>query len=121
MVLKGKHLVLRGLEREDLKLLHGWQNDEEVMRLARSFPDHTISMEALQAEYEKELKGDDTGKRTYIIEEQPSRKPLRLGYNSHSRLDPENDRCRCGSGPGEEEQGEGVRQRSGEVVVEGDV
>ncbi len=76
MVLKGRDVVLRGLEREDLKLLHGWQNDEEVMRLARSFPDHTISMEALQAEYEKELKGEDTGKRTYIIEEQPIRKPV---------------------------------------------
>ncbi len=68
MVLKGRHVVLLGLEREDLKLLHGWQNDEEVMRLARSFPDQTISMEALEAEYEKELKGEDTGRRTYIIE-----------------------------------------------------
>ncbi len=76
MVLKGKHVVLRALEREDLKWLHSWQNDEEVMRLARSFPDQTISMEALEAEYEKELKGEDTGRRTYIIEERASERPV---------------------------------------------
>src|SRR5437667_8004100 len=39
------------------------------MRLARSFPDHTISREALESRYEKAIKGDDFGQRYYIIEE----------------------------------------------------
>jgi RimJ/RimL family protein N-acetyltransferase len=44
-------VVLRALEREDLTAMHKWQNDEEIMRLARSFPDHVISKEALEAEF----------------------------------------------------------------------
>src|SRR5947199_7367158 len=46
------------------------------MRLARSFPDHTISREALESRYEKAIKGDDFGQRYYIIEEKSSRKPI---------------------------------------------
>jgi diamine N-acetyltransferase len=64
------------LEREDLAALHKWQNDEEIMRLARSFPDHVISKEALQGEFERELKGEDTGRRAYIIEEKSTGKPV---------------------------------------------
>ncbi len=33
-------------------------------------------MEGLQAEFEKELKGEDTGRRAYIIEEKSSGKPV---------------------------------------------
>lgn len=69
-------VVLRALEREDLIVLHKWQNDEEIMRLARSFPDHVISKEALEAEFARELKGEDTGRRAYIIEEKSSNKPI---------------------------------------------
>ena len=68
--------MLRALERGDLKFLHKWQNDEEVMRLARSQPDHVISMEGLEVEFEKDLKGEDTGRRVYVIEERTSRKPI---------------------------------------------
>ena len=68
-MLTGNLVTLRALEREDLTALHKWQNDEEIMRLARSFPDHVISKEALEAEFAKELKGEDTGRRAYIIEE----------------------------------------------------
>lgn len=69
-------MVLRSFEREDLKLLHEWQNDEEVMRLARSFPDHTISMVALEAKYDRVWKGEDFAERGYIIEEKTSKRAL---------------------------------------------
>src|SRR5207245_9766638 len=69
-------VVLRALEREDLTAMHKWQNDEESMRLARSFPDHVIAKEAWEAEFAKELKGEDTGRRAYIIEEKSTRKPV---------------------------------------------
>jgi RimJ/RimL family protein N-acetyltransferase len=72
----GKIVHLRGIEREDLKLLHRYLNDEEVMAWARSRPDHTISMEALEKEYELELKGEDTRRRTFIIVENESGKPI---------------------------------------------
>src|SRR5438876_12165336 len=75
-LLSGTLVALRALERGDLTVLHKWQNDEEIMRLARSFPDHVISKEALEAEFARELKGEDTGRRAYIIEEKSTRKPV---------------------------------------------
>src|SRR3972149_1838260 len=46
------------------------------MRLARSFPDHTISMMALEAKYDRVLKGEDVAERGYIIEEKAGRRTL---------------------------------------------
>ncbi len=66
-MLKGKLVYLRGLERGDLELLHEMQNDEEVMEWSRFRPDHTISMEALEKEYEGELKGDSPTNRTFSV------------------------------------------------------
>jgi RimJ/RimL family protein N-acetyltransferase len=75
-MLTGNLVSLRALEREDLTVLHKWQNDEEIMRLARSFPDHVISKEALEVEFAREIKGEDTGRRAYIIEEKSSHNPV---------------------------------------------
>ncbi len=75
-MLSGSLVTLRALEREDLPALHKWQNDEEIMRLARSYPDHVMSKEALEAEFARELKGEDTGRRAYIIEEKSTHKPV---------------------------------------------
>lgn len=75
-MLTGKNVLLRAFEREDLKLVHRWQNDEDVMRLARSSPDHTISREALEVRYEKAIKGDDLTEREFIIEERSTEKPI---------------------------------------------
>lgn len=66
-MLQGKLIYLRGLEREDLKLLHRMMNDEEMMEWARFRPDHTTSMEALEKEYDQELKGDNPTRRTFAI------------------------------------------------------
>lgn len=73
-MLTGNLVVLRALERDDLKLIHNWQNDEEVMRLSRSQPDHSVSMEALAAEFEKNLKGEDSDTRRFGIVEKSSGK-----------------------------------------------
>ncbi len=66
-MLQGKLVYLRGLERGDLKLLHKMQNDEEVMEWARFRPDHTVSMEALEKEYDEELKGNSPTRRTFAV------------------------------------------------------
>ena len=66
-MIRGKHVYLRALEREDLKVLHEIQNDEEVMSWSRSRPDHMVSMEALGKEYEEELKGENALRRTFVI------------------------------------------------------
>ncbi len=66
-MLQGKLVYLRGLEREDLKLLHQMQNDEEVMEWARFRPDHMVSMDALEKQYEDELKGNSPTKRTFVV------------------------------------------------------
>lgn len=75
-MLTGKSIILRAPEREDLKWFHKWQNDEEVMMLARSQPDHVKSMASVEAEMEKTLKGDDTEVRRYVIEEKSSGKAI---------------------------------------------
>lgn len=75
-MLTGKKVVLRAFERADLKHLHRWQNDEEIMRLARSFPDHAISAEALETQYEKAIKGDEGEDRYYMIQEKGGREPI---------------------------------------------
>ena len=75
-MLTGKSVVLRSFEREDLKLLHEWQNDEDLMRLARSFPDHMISMEALAARYERAIKGEGFSERYFIIQEKATARAI---------------------------------------------
>ncbi len=75
-MLTGRKVVLSSFERDDLKILHKWQNDEEVMRPARPSPDHTISLAALEAKYDRVLKGEDFAERAYIIEEKASKRTL---------------------------------------------
>src|SRR5205809_4846069 len=79
-MLTGKRIILRAPEREDLKSFHKWQNDEEVMLLARSQPDHVKSMVSIEAEMEKDLKGEDPEVRRYMIQEKSSGKAI--GWSS---------------------------------------
>jgi RimJ/RimL family protein N-acetyltransferase len=75
-MIRGKHVYLRGLEKDDLQYLHKLMNDEEVMELARFRPDHMISMEGLEKEYEDELKQESGHRRTFIIVDSNSSKPI---------------------------------------------
>jgi RimJ/RimL family protein N-acetyltransferase len=75
-MIAGKHVALRALEREDLKLMHKWLNDEEIMQWARSKPDNTASMESVEKEFEQDLKGENPHRRTFIVIERKSGKPV---------------------------------------------
>ena len=75
-LIQGKQVLLRGLERADLKVLHEMMNDEEVMSWARSKPDNTVSMEELEKEYEGELRGDFARKRTFIIVQRATKRAI---------------------------------------------
>ena len=72
----GDRVRLRKLERGDLPLLHRWLNDADLMTLARFSPDHMISLEAVQKEYERELAGDERDRMTLIVEENKTGKAL---------------------------------------------
>jgi len=74
-MITGKQVVLRGLEREDLKLLHKWLNDEEVMEWARSQPDNIASLESIEKDFEQDLKGENPHRRTFIVVEKKTGKP----------------------------------------------
>jgi len=78
-MLTGKQVVLRPVERDDLKLFHKWKNDEGIMRLGNSYPDSSQSMVMLETEYEKVLKGEDISRRDYIIEEKAGKRPIGWG------------------------------------------
>jgi RimJ/RimL family protein N-acetyltransferase len=75
-MITGKHVILRGLEREDLKLMHKWLNDEEVMAWARSQPDNIAPMESIEKDFEQDLKGENSQRRTYIVIDRKSSKPV---------------------------------------------
>jgi RimJ/RimL family protein N-acetyltransferase len=75
-LIQGEQVYLRGLEREDLKLLHKMLNDEEVMEWARSRPDNATSMEELEKEYEGELKGESARRRTFVIVHKATQKAI---------------------------------------------
>lgn len=68
-VIEGERVRLRKLEREDLKLLHAWLNDRDLMAWARFTPDHMMSFSALEKEYERELSGEERDRVTYIVED----------------------------------------------------
>lgn len=73
-MIQGERVQLRALERGDLMFLHELQNDEEVMSWVRSRPDHYVSAEALEREYEGELKGENSLRRTFVIVDRGSGK-----------------------------------------------
>lgn len=76
VMITGEQVVLRGLEREDLKLMHKWLNDEEIMGWARSQPDNIASMESLEKDFEQDLKGENPNRRMYIVVEKKTGKAL---------------------------------------------
>lgn len=75
-MITGKHVVLRGLERVDLKLMHKWLNDEEVMGWARSQPDNIASMDSIEKDFEEDLKGENPKRRMFIVVEKKTDMPL---------------------------------------------
>jgi RimJ/RimL family protein N-acetyltransferase len=75
-MIQGEKVFLRGLEREDFKLMHTWLNDEEVMEWARSRPDNTASMESIEKEFEADVKGENPNRRTFIVVEKSTGKPI---------------------------------------------
>src|SRR2546429_9911263 len=119
-VLTGKLVALRAFERDDMKLLHEWQNDEELMRLARSSPDHTISMEAVIARYDKAVKGESFADRDYIIQEKSSGKPI--GWGGISIYQWARRATAGGNGPpiaGEAQPGQGPGTEGGRLPSRG--
>jgi len=76
VLIEGKQVVLRALEREDLKLLHKSLNDAEVMEWARSQPDSTASMENVEKDFEKDVKGENPNRRTFIVVEKKTGKAV---------------------------------------------
>jgi len=75
-MISGNQVVLRGLEREDLKLMHKWLNDEEVMGWARSQPDNIAPMESIEKDFEQDLKGENPQRRTFIVVEKKTGKAI---------------------------------------------
>jgi RimJ/RimL family protein N-acetyltransferase len=75
-VIIGKQVMLRALERDDLKLMHKWLNDAEIMEWARSKPDNTASMENVDKEFEQDVKGENPHRRTFIVVEKKTGKAV---------------------------------------------
>ena len=67
-------LRFRPLEKDDLKLLHVWENDFELMMYSRSKPLNVVSMAQLEGRYEEWMKKE---KNLYlIVEDVDSNEPI---------------------------------------------
>jgi RimJ/RimL family protein N-acetyltransferase len=76
MVIAGRRVYLRGLEHDDLKLMHRWLNDGEIMEWARSQPDNVASMESVEKEFELDIKGENPHRRTYVVVERATERAI---------------------------------------------
>jgi diamine N-acetyltransferase len=68
-------LRFRPLEKEDMKLLHIWENDLEVMMYSRSKPLNMASMSQLEKQYEERIKEKNL---YFIVENTESNEPIGL-------------------------------------------
>ncbi len=60
------NLIFRKVEREDLKLLHEWENDFELMLYSRGKPQNMKSYDEVVKEYEENMKDDK--KMHFVVE-----------------------------------------------------
>jgi RimJ/RimL family protein N-acetyltransferase len=67
-------LIFRPLEKEDLKLLHVWENDFELMMYSRSKPLNAVTMTQLEAKYEEWMKKERD--LYFIVEKVESKEPI---------------------------------------------
>jgi len=68
------NLRFRPLEKEDLRLLHVWENDFEVMMYSRSKPLNMASMAQLEKQYEERMK--EKKNLYFIVENTESNEPM---------------------------------------------
>jgi RimJ/RimL family protein N-acetyltransferase len=67
-------LRFRPLEKEDLKLLHVWENDFELMMYSRSKPLNVVTMTQLEEKYEEWMKKEKD--LYFIVENVESKEPI---------------------------------------------
>lgn len=67
-------LTFRPLEKDDLKLLHVWENDFELMMYSRSKPLNIVSMAQLEEQYEERMK--EKKNLYFIVENIESNEPI---------------------------------------------
>ncbi|MEM2119322.1 MAG: GNAT family protein [Candidatus Bathyarchaeia archaeon] len=68
------YVRFRPVEKEDLKVLHGWENDFEVIMYSRNRPMNFVSMAALERQFEEWLK--DERELHFIVELAASKEPI---------------------------------------------
>ena len=68
------NLRFRPLEKDDLKLLHVWENDFELMMYSRSKPLNIVSMAQLEKQYEERMK--EKNNLYFIMENMESNEPI---------------------------------------------
>jgi RimJ/RimL family protein N-acetyltransferase len=68
------NLRFRPLEKDDIKLLHVWENDFELMMYSRSKPLSFVSMRRLEERYEEMMKKKDD--LYFIVEDMKTNEPI---------------------------------------------
>jgi RimJ/RimL family protein N-acetyltransferase len=72
---------LRPMEKEDLKVLHEWENDFEVIMYSRNLPMNFVNMVQLEKRYEEWAK--DEREFRFIVELAQSKEPIGIARLEH--------------------------------------
>jgi len=67
-------LLFRRTEKQDLELIHRWENDSELMMYSRSMPLNFVSMPQLEKQFEEALK--DETRLPFLIELVDTKEPI---------------------------------------------
>jgi len=85
--LRGQQTFLRAMTKEDLKLLHKWLNDPEVMQWWDG-RDHPATFDRVEARFRRSVEGSDRESERYIVEVERDGVRQAIGMVQYTRPQP---------------------------------
>jgi RimJ/RimL family protein N-acetyltransferase len=85
--LRGQQTALRAMTKEDLKLLHKWLNDPEVMQWWDG-RDHPATFDRVEARFRRSVEGSDRESERFIVEVEQDGAKRAIGMLQYTRPQP---------------------------------
>jgi len=85
--LRGQQTFLRAMTKEDLKLLHKWLNDPEVMQWWDG-RDHPATFDRVEARFRRSVEGSDRESERFIVEVEQEGEKRAIGMVQYTRPQP---------------------------------
>jgi RimJ/RimL family protein N-acetyltransferase len=85
--IRGQQTTMRAMTRDDLKLLHKWLNDPEVMRWWDG-RDHPATFDRVEARFRRSVEGSDRESERFMIEVEQDGETRAIGMVQYTRVQP---------------------------------